>query len=287
MSRFGGFAIAAVLSLVATVLWALSGSPLMVAVMSAGTVGWSIAAVYQWKEIHHGSNRKAEAGPPDPDPVTFAWASGGPVASGTLHYTFSTGSGPSASLTPPEPKLEVVESDQPILAQRAARLIFHGNSHHWASLNQGAEFGVDADARCNLREQYRSFGTYARNPYDHDGCPSVDCHCGFYAVPCDIEPWAEDGAYVTLLVELSGTIIEHEKGYRAGHQRVMECRIPPCRFCGAVAAVVDVRDNAMASACCEAHTPTAPDQVLVTLDDLRNLLPVPVTAAGRTEGDER
>ena len=57
------------------------------------------------------------------------------------------------------------------------------------------------------------------------------------------------------------------------------------RLIGFIAAAV-VSSNVMASACCEAHTPNAPDQVLVTLDDLRNLLPVPVTAAGRPESDE-
>lgn len=259
---------------VATV-WLVAGAIAAAVVQSLVGALWLALAVHEWRK-NHGSNREAEAGPQhsDPSPYTYvSWATGGSVTTRAITST----SGTRSDLTPAEPKLEVVESDQPILAQRAARLVFNGNSNHWASLHiTGVSFGVDAEARCD--RQY-----FFSDRRSHRAAPDLDCACGFYAVPCDIEPWAEDGAYVTLLVELSGTIIEHEKGYRAGHQRVMECRIPPCRFCGAVAAVVDVRDNAMASACCEAHTPSAPDQVLVSLADLENLLPVPVTVAGRTD----
>jgi hypothetical protein len=56
--------------------------------------------------------------------------------------------------------------------------------------------------------------------------------CGFYAVPADLLPnWRRDG-YASLLVELSGTVIEHEAGYRAEHQRVVQVTPPPCPGCG-------------------------------------------------------
>lgn len=270
----------AVVYFIVAAAWSFADVPAAAVLMSIGGAFWLALAAHEWRNTTYGSNRKAEASPqhPDPSPLTYvSWATGGSIPSFSAH-SLTAHSVASSDLEPAKPALEVVESDQPILAQRAARLIFHGNSHHWASLHiTGVTFGVDADARCD--RQYLRYSTR----HSTHRAPDIDCMCGFYAVPCDIEPWAEDGAYVTLLVELSGTIIEHEKGYRAGHQRVMECRIPPCRFCGAVAAVVDVRDNAMASACCGAHIPTAPDQVLVTLADLENLLPVPVTVAGRTD----
>jgi hypothetical protein len=190
------------------------------------------------------------------------------------------------------PELEVVESDLPILATRVARLWFDGSPKRWGALNQGTRFGVDADAECR-RDDSRyiyaalSIGSYTvpTRPASHDA-PSLDCHCGFYAVPSDVEPWAETADYVTLLVELSGTVIEHEKGYRAGHQRVIECQLPACQFCGREAEVLDVRDARMFSATCEAHVVTvAPEhagtgRVLVSVDDAVALLPVPVSRLG-------
>jgi hypothetical protein len=260
------------LSWAGAVAWLSAGHLVAAALMSIAGAIWTATALLHWRNTH-GRDREAEAGTRDPDHSTFTFSFD------TGNYTFNAG-GPitpaslaPASLSAPEPDLEVVQGDVPILAQRAARLVFKGNSEHWASLHKGGTFGVDADARC-------SFVLGSSFDRRHDS-PAVDCHCGFYAVPCDIEPWVESGAYVTLLVELSGTVIEHEKGYRAAHQRVMECRIPPCRFCGAVASVVDVRDNAMRSACCDAHTPETNDQVLITIEDLADLLPVPVTKMGR------
>ena len=274
----------AALNAALSVAWCLTSSWAAFVVSSLATVIWLAVAVYQWRNSH-GSNREAEAGSQDPDPGTFTvtWNTGGPISPSTGTFSAST---------PARPDLEVVESEVPILGQRAARLLFNGTSEHWGSLNGGigpnadVTFGVNAKARCHRPHLTWGYTTSYSSGYREHAAPDVDCACGFYAVPCDIEPWAESGEYVTLLVELSGTVIEHEKGYRASHQRVMECRIPPCRFCGAVASVVDVRENVMASACCESHVPNGTDQVLVTVADLRSLLPVPVTAAGRPHGSE-
>lgn len=64
--------------------------------------------------------------------------------------------------------------------------------------------------------------------------PVLGCSCGFYAVPIGVATprWFEDLS-VDLLVELSGRVIEHETGYRAQHQRILEVRVNRCP-CGDV-----------------------------------------------------
>lgn len=257
-----------------TVVWLLRGSPLAAGISLTAGVICTTSALMQWRK-NHGRNRKAEASPQDPYTSARNRAVASLTTGGPWHAHTFTWTAPSERARP-DLSLEVVESDVPILAQRAARLVFNGDSKPWASLHKDASFGVDAEAEC-VQGPY----AFARAGYSHiHEAPSTACQCGFYSVPCDIEPWAESGEYVTLIVELSGTIIEHEKGYRAGHQRVMECRLPSCRFCGDVAEIIDVRDNVMSSACCATHVPKADGQVLVTVDDLAKLLPVPVTTAG-------
>lgn len=55
----------------------------------------------------------------------------------------------------------------------------------------------------------------------HQG-PGWRTRCGFYAIKTPPEPWLGRawGGTCTLEVELSGTVIEHDRGYRASHQRI-------------------------------------------------------------------
>lgn len=221
--------------------------------------------------------------------------SGGPfthsyVASANPRLTW--GAVTPAAAEAPEP--EVVESDLPILATRVASLRFDGSPRHWGALNQGTSFGVDADASCNVSDRWYAVATWGSTaavprPRRHEA-PDLKCQCGFYAVPADVDPWADTHDYVTLLVELSGTVIEHEKGYRAQHQRVIECQLPACQFCGREAEVLDVREARMFTATCEAHVATVPPEhagtgrVLLSVADVEALLPVPVTRLARCGG---
>lgn len=184
-------------------------------------------------------------------------------------------------------ELERVESDMPILAHRIARLRFDGKPP-FAAIHQTTRFGVDADAKCEgwfttLRVTL-SFGSAYPGEGSHPA-PKVDCSCGFYALPSDVEPWDEGCDFVTLMVELSGTVIEHEKGYRAQHQRVVECQVPACPFCGQHADVVLVgEDRQMTGTACAAHVPPVlqPGVVTVAVDCLTDLLKVPVTRLGKS-----
>jgi hypothetical protein len=60
-------------------------------------------------------------------------------------------------------------------------------------------------------------------PADHE-VPSESCTCGFYAVKelAHLMPLFAIGATVVGRVELAGTVIEHEIGYRAARARILE-----------------------------------------------------------------
>ena len=226
------------------------------------------------KEKRHGRHRQAEADTPDTETGRTAsdiartiWRA--PIAD---IPNALAGRGASTPVSGPADGLERVESDMPILAHRSAHLCFDGTSHHFRSVaTDSCRFGVDAEASCVQRAAQR----FAR----HDA-PSPSCLCGFYALPTDLAPTYESPAYVTLMVELSGTVIEHEKGYRAEHQRVVECQVGPCVYCGTEADLLVIRDFHMEQATCAAHKPVdEPGLVYVSIDDLA--LPVPVTRQGR------
>lgn len=289
-AMFGALALsAAVLSPWPWVRWLNIGS---------ATVNFAFAVI-NYREDRHGRHREAEEDSRDSD-----------TAEATLNYTFSgsvpgcscslctgaylartvTATGTNPYATSPftaslkalteKPAIERVEDDQPILAHRAAKLRFDGTDKHWASVTDyGHPFGVDADAKC--RKDYPYFTNPFGSGKSHTA-PDVDCFCGFYALPSDLPATYEDATTVTLLVELSGTVIEHEKGYRAAHQRVIGCELPPCPYCGAQADAVLVSERQMVEAVCQHHAPVpAAGEVFVKVEDVAALLPVSVTRAGR------
>ena len=94
----------------------------------------------------------------------------------------------------------------------------------------GASYGARAEAECPLHAH---------------AAPALDCRCGFHAT-VDDEHLARLGADepdVALLdVELAGHVIEHERGYRASHQRTREVRVHGvCVRCGRRAEVLHQR----------------------------------------------
>jgi len=181
-----------------------------------------------------------------------------------------------------ESDMPILASDMPILAHRAARLAFGSSSNRpFLALNSDiCYFGIDADAMC------RAGGSYPWGTTLNHKAPHVDCSCGFYALPTDLPPTYNSPSYVNLMVELSGTVIECERGYRAEHQRVVECQVGPCEYCGAEPDLVIVKDHVMVASTCAAHKPVdEPGFVYVSVDDLAAVLPVPVTRVGHKKAE--
>lgn len=207
----------------------------------------------------HGSHRRTKADHRDPQAITYTDPYYRALAS--FNRTFSgtrTGAWYQHTSANPEPvkrrALPTVRETTPILAQRYALLKIpqaKGRPVFDSVTNWGGHFEADADATCNRTDEWEAYlrrlltygggsGAIHRmieetKPDAQHRAPDPDCSCGFYAVPADKLP-EYAGAYgdqtILLLVELSGRVIEHEAGYRAEHQRVVEARIPHCRWCG-------------------------------------------------------
>lgn len=255
--------------------------------LAAFTLAVIILEVHLIKRIRriNGKYRKAQASDQHTDPgeIPFGALSAryisprrGAITRGTSGALAvpPQASNPFTAGGPGEDEIPVVEESMPILAYRAAYLSVGRSGVHWTSLNQASTFGVDADASCRHKASLYSYGLGP--PSRHDA-PCLSCDCGFYAVPSDKESWHQ-GTTVGLLVELSGKVIEHEVGYRAGHQRVMECILPRCMFCDAPTDTLIFDDNNAVSAMgCTEHTPRT--GVVVTRTELQARCPVPFTDA--------
>lgn len=256
--------------------------------LSRRTARWSgNRSIRRLKKVRdaNGRDRQAEANPRDPNPSGTAAAVGAAAAASA---------GGDADEGAREDGLEVVQGDIPILAHRAAKLRFHGDGRPWAPVtDHGGPFGIDTKAACNRYGLYSLSMSRLYESHGHGSTPSVDCTCGFYALPPDLDATYGHNGRVTLLVELSGRVIEHEKGYRAAHQRVIECRLPACRYCGQMADMVDVLDGEMAQAVCAKHVPSqaTPEdpvglgRVWLSIEDVARALPVPVTREGNDGAD--
>jgi hypothetical protein len=120
-------------------------------------------------------------------------------------------------------RLPVTRNGTPILAKRGARLSYDFLEKKPKLMPVFADFGplkVDDDAICTFNRRIHT-----------DPSPSLNCRCGFYAVTSDDDCLIPENCGVTLLVELSGIVIEYDKGYRAQHQRILECHIGNCGLC--------------------------------------------------------
>ncbi|HVE28357.1 MAG TPA: hypothetical protein VNC22_23275 [Sporichthya sp.] len=153
------------------------------------------------------------------------------------------------TIVDPKPELEVVQSEIPILAHRAAVIGLNRKGLHLASLNfNNIPLEEDMDAVCRKCSSYYDPWAVSKN---HDA-PDPDCQCGFYAVPADVDAWHSMGT-VDLLVELSGKVIEHERGYRAQHQRIVQMYVPRCPLCHEPSEFVYLQDDYSTRFFCAKH----------------------------------
>src|SRR4051794_34817997 len=97
----------------------------------------------------------------------------------------------------------------------AASLIDHVRTDRRQGGSQPALFGVESDAICQRMTH---------------PAPAPGCRCGFWSVPerrlLDGAVGVRLGGWALAEVELSGTVIEAERGMRAGHQRILSLTFP-------------------------------------------------------------
>jgi hypothetical protein len=175
---------------------------------------------------------------------------------------------------PMKKPLPHVKETLPILAHRAAHLRATTKGIRLFSLAHGP-LEIEGDAVCACA--YYDLEPSHLSPR-HSECPADLGACGFYAVPADIE--AQHGLNtVDLLVELSGKVIEHEYGYRAQHQRILEVRVQSsqCWFCRSVP--THLRFDAYTDArpeCCGPHDDVVGWGYGVSFERVGEILGVPV-----------
>ncbi len=118
---------------------------------------------------------------------------------------------------------ERVEAAVPILARRWLMLATPPGGTWFMGSRAGTEmFRREAVAEC------LALGTMASHA--HGEVPGLDCSCGFYSWKLD-QPEGrlsntEPSHLALALVELSGTVMEHERGFRAQRQRILEIQVP-------------------------------------------------------------
>lgn len=149
----------------------------------------------------YGSNRRAEARHQNSE------ADDGATGSARALARASRGSGPDSSV-----EMETVKQAEPIRAWRGLRLVADDSTVGMFSVNYGGQFVADeAHARCAANDYGMSIHG------SHHSAPGPLCRCGFYGVKSITDCIGN----VVAEVDLYGTIIEHEAGYRAEYQRVL------------------------------------------------------------------
>lgn len=196
---------------------------------------------------------------------------------GASSHSFATG-GPIGAPVP----LKESTSEIPILAYKVANLAWLPNrGARFAPLNQGGTYTADEESECRAGMMSgfivstSVFGVpsppVVPSSAGKSHSPDPSCTCGFYACT-DLSML--DGGMAVLEVELSGRVIVCERGYRAGHQRVIRAHLRGCHYCGFTPSVVSFEDNYTLQLRCDQHAiPNAPS---LSIADLGSALGVPV-----------
>jgi len=186
--------------------------------------------MFKRKDKNNGNNRRTEED--SSDPGASADATKAAKAFIDAYEAAGKAEGPGEPVVA-ELAIETVQSDTPILAKRSAYLSLNQRMDiPFGTVTGKGGFGVIAQATCQVGSD-----PYGRVKAGHPRktAPELKCECGYYAVPMDGLSNYDNAKTVTLLVELSGKVIEHEAGYRAQFQRVVECQVAPCFYCGSAA----------------------------------------------------
>jgi hypothetical protein len=118
-------------------------------------------------------------------------------------------------------ELEGIDQVEPIRAWRGVSLVYSADGITLGAMNsQYGTFGTEATAECKAPDIL-----YPR----HGAAPGLNCTCGFYGVKKKLDAFS--GAFVAE-VDFYGTVIEHERGYRAEYQRVLSLRVGSRRCMG-------------------------------------------------------
>lgn len=137
----------------------------------------------------------------------------------TWHYNTGAHSatGDSARLD-----LPTHEQDEAIRAWKVAKLIVSNGRLMFMPLAHGWPYGIETVAHCDSSRNY----PWSSNPLPPHVVPEASCSCGLYALKDRDEAERDSHQRVLLEVELYGSVVVHESGYRAEKQRVLCVWVP-------------------------------------------------------------
>lgn len=171
-------------------------------------------------------------------------------------------------------------SPEPITAWKAARIMVDpsGRGVQLGALNEGVRHPIEGEAYCRSLRQL-SF-LLETKPCHYDA-PHLDCSCGFYAwkTRADAVEMIGSAGWALLEVELFGTVIQHERGYRAQKQRVLGVTVNSrCNgfMCHTAARWIDFAESAKRGRAdftvwCDEHKPSGAKYV-TTIQEVANYL---------------
>lgn len=169
----------------------------------------------------------------------------------------------------PSSQLPTVHTNEFFYGWRRARLVFSQREQQLcfqALFKKESRFGMDAEARCLQGRIHPA--------------PHPDCDCGFYAYLRMGSALLHNQAEVSdplLKVALWVTLIEHEDGFRAKRQRVMEVHIiNVCEKCDTRATLLTRRDDNVVVPCCTNCAPQDDNALVITPAIASRRLGIPV-----------
>lgn len=146
----------------------------------------------------------------------------------------------------PEPTHDTTRLD-PFIGWKSLRVVLDNNGLALKGAG-GVPYGVDAHAICN------AWGSWTLLGKSQHEAPRWDCYCGFYGL-AERPKEFEYGSFLAQ-VELFGTVIEGERGWRASRQRVLSLfALRRCAFveCSNVAEGFQVESDGSVWSSCADH----------------------------------
>ena len=118
-------------------------------------------------------------------------------------------------------RLEIVDQPDPIRAWKSISLGADEHTVYLRSHHTQGPIALESLASCSQR-----YYSYSDRRPPHGAVPELTCSCGWYAVKdrAKLKELGYDG-FVMAEVDLYGTVIEAEHGYRAEWQRILALRI--------------------------------------------------------------
>lgn len=129
---------------------------------------------------------------------------------------------------PPAPELKAVRQDEPVRGFKGIRICTNGTGVWLTSTNFSTGHPLKPGGHHATCHSMTASLSYSRSSSaSTHKAPHLGCNCGWYAYKTKEQ--VDPGGYGVIVaeVDLAGTVIEHEHGYRGEYQRILSVLIRP------------------------------------------------------------